>query len=76
MLRDAILIVFALWWLEVADNTVTLNVSAESNVATSISGSLNASLLSLLTGLHWSALGLGTSDLSVGVALTVSAGLW
>ena len=76
MLRDAILIVFALWWLEVADNTVTLNVSAESNVATSISGSLNASLLSLHAGLHWSALSLGTSDLSVGVALTVSAGLW
>ena len=76
MLGNAILIVFALWWLEVADNTVTLDVSAESNIATSISGSLNASLLSLLTGLHWSALSLGTSDLSVGVALTVSAGLW
>ena len=51
MLRDAILIVFALWWLEVADNTVTLDVSAESNVATSISGLFNTSLLSLLASL-------------------------
>jgi hypothetical protein len=76
LLRDAILIVFALWWLEVTDNSVTLDVSAESNVATSISGLFNTSLLSLLASLHWSALGLGTSDLSVSVALTVSAGLW
>ena len=76
MLGNAILIVFALWWLEVTDNSVTLDVSAESDVAATVSSSLDASLLSLHAGLHWSALSLGTSDLSVGVALTVSAGLW
>ena len=76
MLGNAILIVFALWWLEVTDNSVALDVSAESDVAATVSSWLDASVLSLLTGLHWSALGLGTSDLSVSVALTVSAGLW
>ena len=76
LLSNAVFIVFACWWLEVADNSVALDVSAESDIATSVSSLLDASLLSLHAGLHWGALSLGTSDLSVGVALAVSAGLW
>ena len=76
LLSNAVFIVFACWWLEVADNSVALDVSAESDIATSVSSLLDASLLSLHAGLHWGALSLGTSDLSVSVALTVSAGLW
>jgi hypothetical protein len=50
--------------------------SAESNIATSIFGSFNDSLLSLGAGSQLGAFGLGTSNFSISVTLAVCASFW
>ena len=54
----------------------TDDVSAESNLATAISGGLDTSVLALLALSHWGTLGLLALDITVSVALAVCALLW
>jgi hypothetical protein len=75
-LCDAIFIVFTSWYLEFTFDAIALDVSAESNVATSIFGSFNVSFLSLGACCQLGAFGLGTSNFSISVTLTVCAGFW
>ena len=75
-LWDAILTVVTLWWFVIAMLISTDDVTAESNLATAISGGLDTSVLTLLALSHWGALSLLALDITVSVALAVCALLW
>ena len=73
---DAIFIVFTSWYCEFTFDAIALNVSAVSNITTSIGGWFDTSFLSLLACGQLGTFSLGTSNFSVSVALTVCASFW
>jgi hypothetical protein len=75
-LGDAIFIVFTSWYCEFTFDSIALDVSAESDIATSIGGWFDTSFLSLLACSQLGTVSLGTSNFSISITLTVCAGLW